>query len=162
MTELTGKLLIGKFSANEPRQGEIVERTWCPHQRYGFRLDEDARLVQCVECKQVIDPFEVLLEYARDERMARNYRGEVQQLMKQKAALEDEERKAKARTRNASRKDAEHAVAEEKRRQAERDRSAAYKLREIIKLARVVAKHLGDSRSDDVVQALLPDSKEIQ
>lgn len=84
-------------------------------------VDEVQRTVACATCEAPLDPIQVLLEYARKERHWRQWDAEVSRCHDQLAELKAEERKVKARTKNATRKEADSAVAEERVR-TERER----------------------------------------
>lgn len=86
-------------------------------------VDDVARTVECGTCGKTLDPVEVLLEYARKERHWRHWQAEVDRCHNELEALKAEERKVKARTKSASRKEAAAAVAEDRAR-GERDRIA--------------------------------------
>lgn len=102
----------------------------CYH-RGTFTLDEEERTVQC-HCGATLDAFTLLLAYANRERDWRYYDLEVRDAQKRLAELKTEERKVKARTKAASRKDADAAVA------AERARSEQERF-QIIQAARDIA-----------------------
>lgn len=102
----------------------------CYH-RGAFTLDEEERTVQC-HCGATLDAFTLLLAYANRERDWRYYDLEVREAQKRLAELQREERKVKARTKSASRKDANAAVA------AERERTEHERI-QIIVAAREIA-----------------------
>lgn len=79
-------------------------------------VDESDRTVACGSCGKALDAFQVLLEYARRERHWQCWDQEVGNKTRELAELKDEERKVKARTKNAARKDAGEAVAAERAR----------------------------------------------
>jgi len=91
----------------------------CYH-RGTFTLDEETRTVEC-HCGASLDAFTLLLQYANRERDWRYYDVERREAQKRLDELKAEERKTKSRLKNASRKDAEVAVAEERAR-GERER----------------------------------------
>lgn len=82
---------------------------WCTHSQ--DRVVEEQRIVECCNCKAPLDPFKVPLQYARGERIRADTEAALKKLREQTRALEAEERRVKARTRNAKKKDAEIAVA---------------------------------------------------
>ena len=95
------------------RQSEIAPAVReCSHRQ--FVVDGASRTVTCAACKEPLDPFQILLEYAREERSWRYYEAECERAMKRLVQLKAEERRVKERTKRASRKEAETAVAEER------------------------------------------------
>lgn len=144
MSEERGKLIVGAFPTprlpGEEVEAKIEERGFCMHRV--FWLDDVARTVQCGECKSMMDPFTVLCDYAKGERLWKHYHNESIKAANRLHEIEKQEREAKARTRNANRKDAEHAVAEEKRRQADKMRSSIYRARQIADMAQTIVRHL--------------------
>jgi hypothetical protein len=97
-------------------------------------LCESSRRVSCKECGALLDAFDVLMQYARRERTWRYWDAETRQAKLDLAALKSEERCVKARTANALRKDAEHAVAEERRKSEVNRRAIARAAKEMIAL----------------------------
>lgn len=79
-------------------------------------VDEVSRTVACHTCGAPLDAITVLLEYARGERLWRGWETEMRRTQDKLAELEAEERKVKARTKAASRKDADVAVEAERAR----------------------------------------------
>lgn len=106
---------------NFGQQSEVALRTYesCRHRSY--KLDINDRTVNCGICGAQLDAYQVLLDYAHGERLWRHWDQERLQLMSKLDELKAEERKTKSRLKNASRKDAEVAVAEERAR-GERER----------------------------------------
>jgi hypothetical protein len=117
------------------------------HHRGSFIVDEGARTVECEACGAALDAFQVLLDYANKERSWKHWQGEVRETQKRVDELKDEERKVKARTKSASRKEAGAAVAAERAR-TERERMDIAELardvgglaRRIERLCRTLAK----------------------
>lgn len=102
------------------RQTEIKrEGPYCFHRQY--QLDEGSRTVACGRCGTPLDAFQVLLDYAHGERHWRYVDGEARDAAKRLEELKAEERRVKARTKNASKKEADAAVAAERVR-TERER----------------------------------------
>ena len=101
---------------NFGQQSEIdsARRLRCHH--HSYKLNSRERTVTCSACDAQLDAFEVLLDYARAERNWRNWDTERLKQMAQLDELKAEERKIKARTRAASRKEADAAVAHERAR----------------------------------------------
>lgn len=100
---------------NFGQQSDIEERDrHCRH--HSYKLDSTTRTVRCGVCQSQLDAFQVLLDYARDERSWRHWDQERSRQMTQLEELKAEERKVKARLRNASRKEADEAVAHERAR----------------------------------------------
>lgn len=106
----------------------------CGHKR--TQLDADKRAVTCRDCGKTLDPFDVLMEYARAERVWQQWDRDTDELRREVARLKEEERKVKARTQSASRKDAAVAV-EAERARTERARQDTIELaRDVAGLAR--------------------------
>lgn len=103
------------------QQSQIADRPLARCRHHSYKLNADTRAVRCGACGAELDPFEVLLEYARSERMWRHWDGEARILRGELAQLKADERRTKARVKNASRKDASEAVAAERVR-GERER----------------------------------------
>ena len=109
-----GTLIHGKWPS-------IPRRQRCRH--HAYEIDALARLVRCQSCGAELDAFKVLNEYATGERTFRDYRRMTRLQSSRLEDLRAEEKRVKARTRNASRKDAGDAVAAERKRLAELARS---------------------------------------
>lgn len=104
------------------QQSELAEpRPVAPCHHHSYQLEGKRRVVRCGGCGAELDPFEVLLAYARNERTWRHWQGECIRKRAELGALQAEERRTKARLKHASRKDAAAAVAEERAR-GERER----------------------------------------
>lgn len=104
--------------------------SFCAHER--IEIEHFQRKVICIKCRAVLDPFDVLLQYARKERVAAYTDESVRETRKRLAVLEAEERLTKARLKNAKRKDADVAVAEAKKALTEKHRRAVAALEEAI------------------------------
>lgn len=86
----------------------------CRHQR--TELNTEDRTVKCRDCGKALDAFGVLLEYAHGERRWQQWQQEQRAAAARVAQLKEEEKKIKARTKAASRKDATEAVRAEQAR----------------------------------------------
>ena len=73
------------------------------------------RTLKCQQCGHDVDPFEALGHVARDYDDVRGAQKEHARLLEHNERLRDEERRTKSRTKNASRKDADAAVAAERK-----------------------------------------------
>lgn len=94
-----------------PAQQTKVKGHGYAHCRHiGSELDAETRTVTCRQCGKTLDPFDVLLEYARGERRWQQWEQEQRAAAARVTQLKEEERKVKARTKNASRKDSAEAV----------------------------------------------------
>lgn len=112
--------------ANKPPVAPVIQLTtgqtrttrssdrYCWHNQYV--VDEQTLEVSCGGCGREMVAGEVLLEYARRERSWQWHTQEVRDAERRVAELKAEERKIKARIKNANRKDASVAVAEEQAR----------------------------------------------
>lgn len=89
----------------------------CDHEGRRYVVDPEARTVTCA-CGAGLDAFGVLLSYAYKERQFRHWRAEENKARKALHEAEEELQRVKARTRNASRKDAAEAVLMERKKQA--------------------------------------------
>lgn len=81
---------------------------FCVHASH--RVNETQRTVKCAECGAALDPFQVVLQYARKDRVRDDMRAQVAELRGKLVELYKEEKRIKARVRNAKRKDADAAV----------------------------------------------------
>lgn len=116
-----GKLISGVFG--DSPEAKIEQGAPCRHLS-GYVVSEAERSVTCTACGATIDPIDVLLSYAREERRWRNWRAETGKQVAKVEALKAEEKRVKARTKNASRKDAQVAVDAERAR-AKREKDVA-------------------------------------
>ncbi len=107
------------------RQSEIKHEKFCRHRKY--LVHADTRTVSCATCGAPLEAFKVLLDYAQRERSWRHYDSEIRRATERLAELRAEERKVKARTKNATRKEADAAV-EAERVRTERERMVAAEL----------------------------------
>ena len=115
---------------NETKKPER-DRRYCRHVQY--EVDEETRTVRCCACEAMLDPFAVLLQYASKERHFHDWERAQREEQKKIAELKEEEKRVKARTRGASRKDAAAAVAEERGREQLRKRAIAELARDVKK-----------------------------
>ncbi len=67
-------------------------------------VDDSARIVYCRECDAVLDPTQVLIEFAYGERRLQNFGATLRDMRMQIDELKKEERRIKARIRTASKK----------------------------------------------------------
>lgn len=124
-------------------QTSVKYSGFCRHAQ--TEVDEGVRAVTCKSCGAVLDPFDVLLAYARRERSWHYWDAETRVAQKRVGELKAEERKIKARTKAASRKDAALAVEDERRKGGLRRCQTAEAAKEI---ARLTAKILRLSGAD--------------
>jgi hypothetical protein len=117
-------------------------------------VDAVEHTVACASCEAPLDPFQVLLEYARKERHWRGWDAELNRTQQRIDELKAEERKVKARTKNAARKEAATAVADERARSerarfeiAEKARDIAQLCKSIERLARMPQSTLAEAQS---------------
>jgi hypothetical protein len=121
------------------KQTDITRRgPYCFHRQY--ELDEGSKTVACGKCGAPLEAFQILLEYAHDERHWRHWDREATEKRKLLAELKAEEHKVKSRTASASRKDATAAVEHERQATLVRRQAIAEKARDIAELARQIAK----------------------
>jgi hypothetical protein len=95
-------------------------------------LDAEARTVECEGCGKALDAFQVLLEYADGERRWQGWDQSVREKARELEELREEERKVKARTKNAARKEADMAVATERLRTEKMRQDAIQIARDIV------------------------------
>ncbi len=107
-----------------PPRGETGQ--WCLHDRYTVVYQQ--RLVTCNACGATLDPFVIVERWARGHAVRDGYRKQVADLQKKLVELHAEERRIKARTRNARRKDADLAVQEAERKAKENHERTVYGL----------------------------------
>lgn len=125
-----------------------VGRTgFCRHGRRS--LDEADRTVTCSDCGAVLDPFNELLRVGRDENLLERQQRERRSLAAKVAFLKGEERKVKARVKNAKRKDADAAVEAERQRLLERFDRARYAVNQTKVLLEKAMRLLADDRTRD-------------
>ncbi len=86
----------------------------CRHAK--IRVAREDRTVSCGQCGKKLDPFDLLLQYAKGERRWQHFAKLVREAETKLTEIKDEERKTKARLKNASRKEASTAVAAEQTR----------------------------------------------
>lgn len=149
-----GRVITGAFG--ESPTAEVVGYRFCRHPRY--TLDTEERAVLCRDCKEVLDPFNILVQFAEGERRALSYKKSLEETRGELDELRAEEKRIKARTRNASRKDAEKAVADERKRVAKNFDRAHWALDSIIAIAEKVQRNLPGASlpSDDQVATRRP------
>jgi hypothetical protein len=115
-----------------------TQRGYCRHTQY--LLDTTARTVSCGGCGASLDAFQVLLDYARDERNWRTWDRECADKRKLVADLKAEETRVKSRTASASRKDATAAVAHERQATFVRRQAIAAMAQDVAELARRIVR----------------------
>lgn len=136
------RILVGKFDGTGETKIARNRQKWCSHRR--FALDAEAREVRCQGCGKLLDPFEILFEYATEERSFENWRQSVIDQGKKLAELRAEEKRIKARTKNASRKDAKAAVEAERRKWIVALERALSRVRGIEEAAKTLRRLLDD------------------
>jgi len=82
----------------------IKERVFCGCKHLRVILDPDLRQIECRDCKKVLDPIEVLLQYAMKERQLHYRRETVRDLDCRIEKLSAEEKRIKSRIRYAKEK----------------------------------------------------------
>ena len=115
-----GGLIIHLFGPPPAIEGapEKAVRAFCyPHRPL---LDETSRTVECSRCKQKLDPFDVLLIVARDHASWVSLKKETAAMRAQLLAMQNEEKRVKARTKSHRNKDAVAAVQAERRKDYKR------------------------------------------
>lgn len=83
--------------------------SFCIHASY--TVNGEQRRVTCNACKAQLDPFEIILQWANRQRVRENLDDDIREKRKALEQLYGEEKRTKARLRNAKKKDAEAAVA---------------------------------------------------
>jgi hypothetical protein len=86
------------------------------------QLDTRTRTVRCSACRADMNAFDILLEYAHNERHWTSRQKQARELSERVKELEAEEQRIKARITAASRKEAGAALEEERARHEERNR----------------------------------------
>lgn len=116
-------------------QGEIAPTASTSYASHGGtcwqhqpRVLQLERRVNCAKCGVALDPFDVLVSIARDHDRQKYYAAEHRRRMTELDEMKAEEKRVKARTKAASRKDAQTAV------DAERARTLAARRKCIEKL----------------------------
>jgi hypothetical protein len=82
--------------------------TFCPHRH--VLVSEDDRTVECGACGAILDPFAVILMYAKEERSFAYAKGCLAKLSKQVQELKAEEKRIKARLDRAKSKASKQGV----------------------------------------------------
>ncbi len=93
---------------------KVQGHSFCGHDR--ALVDVALRVVTCRDCGKTLDAFDRLLEYAQGERAWQSREKECRDAAKRLHELKAEERRVKARTKSASRKDSDTAVRDEQAR----------------------------------------------
>ena len=123
---------VGDYDGDHPK---------CRHR--SFNIDAKARIVECNNCGVDLDPIEVLHDFATGERSFRFWAADEKKVHARLKALHEDERKTKARLKNASRKDAEIAVAAERAKWEERLRRIAWNAQKIEGMAKTIRNATG-------------------
>lgn len=113
-----GERIDVKFGGPDNREKDRRDGAMriCRHRQK--ELDTESRTVSCVYCKKQLDAFDALVEIMRDERNALFAHQRYEEERKRVQELRNEEKKIKARIRNAKRKDADEALKAERERHA--------------------------------------------
>jgi hypothetical protein len=130
---------FGQVATVKDRHSDPVA---CAHRTHV--LYEVDRSVRCGACGTVLDAFDALSVYARQEDRWRSAQVRYRELVLAVDALRKEEDLVKARLKSASRKDAKNAVAHERARLKEQERRTASNAREIILLAQRIVRASGE------------------
>lgn len=101
------------------------------------------RRVVCSKCGTALDPFDVLVTIAHNEASQRHAAAEYRKHKQELEAMLAEEKRVKARTKNAARKDAQAAVDAERGRTLEARRRCLDKANEAIRLVGEIKRALG-------------------
>ena len=83
-----------------PSSGYTIERGK-PCRHLGLAVVEEQRTLTCKACGAVVDPFDVVLGYARSERSWQQWEAEERKCRARLVDLKDEERRTKARLKHA-------------------------------------------------------------
>jgi hypothetical protein len=142
--ESGGRVILGAFPS--ARETDIERpKTYKPHcQHRQYKVSAEDRTVACGGCGSALDPFAVLYEYAHNEREWMQWSKQAREARLEVHKAQEELRRVKALTRSHSKKDAEVAVAAERKRQTESHQRAMWRLGQIQELAATVMRHLGD------------------
>lgn len=81
--------------------GDYEIKSGAPCRHGALTITERQRRIECKSCGAVVDPFSVVLGYAREERMWRHWDAEARKLRGEIAGLKAEEKRVKARLRRA-------------------------------------------------------------
>jgi|GEM_PF-4401895 len=95
------EVVVGNFgSARLDIKPRMINE--CRHTR--VRVDPKLRRVECRDCEEILDPVEVLLQYANKERQFRYRREALDDIQHRVKDLAAEEKRIKARIRRAEKK----------------------------------------------------------
>lgn len=112
------------------------------------RVNVLERTVVCGRCEVALDPFDVLAKIAHANGNRAYYANETRELARRIEELKAEERRIKARMRNALRKDATEAVNAERARTLESRRRCVEKAKEAARLVDEIRRALGREFDD--------------
>lgn len=89
---------------SDARDGSIAiaAEEFCAHRR--IIVSKAAREVGCRDCGLLLDPFDILLDYANRDRVFASWRGALGKIKAELAVLKREERNVKARLSRAQRR----------------------------------------------------------
>lgn len=119
---------------------------FCMHR--GYDLDASTRTVTCRECGRKIDAFDALQSVSRDDRWHEMRREERKKEAQRVAFLKGEERRVKDRLKNANRKDADAAVAEERKKWRGRLARAAARTSDALRASEAAATALKEAMQE--------------
>ncbi len=91
----------------------IEGHRWCSHKQY--TLNGKAREARCSLCAELLDPFAILMDYATEERNFKPWVKEEEALRARIKALKADEKRTKARLRNAKKRDIDLALASQRK-----------------------------------------------
>lgn len=126
---------VHDYADHQPRPESLA---YCRHRHTD--LYPRSRQIVCADCGKLLDPFDLLLQYANRERSWRHYETEEQETRARNATLLDEEKRIKARIRSAKRRDVEEALELQRKQLRERERRIEMNAREIAELAGRIAR----------------------
>ncbi len=123
---------------------KLNDRTdWsCMHKSYD--IDRHLRTVCCSMCGVELDAFDILRDLSSRSGYLEMMEADGKRTAQRVAFLKGEERKVKARVKNANRKDADAAVKAERDKNKASYRRARWRLSQAADNIRAAAKHLGD------------------
>lgn len=130
-------------------QGSIAPETSLGYGKTGHcwqhhpRVLQLERRVECSKCGTALDPFDVLVTIAHNEAQQRHAADEWRKHKEELAAMLAEEKRVKARTKNAARRDARTAVDAERARTLEARRRCLDKANEALRLVGEIKQALG-------------------
>lgn len=122
-----GKVIVGTFGEQTEASIKGYGRR-CRHGKY--TLDEETRTVECGACGETLSAYDILKQYAERQRHWKWRTSELNEAETRITELKAEEKRVKARLRNAKKKDIDIALAAQRKHLTEKLQRMHWKLAE--------------------------------